>query len=230
MATIDDLLAALRRHAGWENQSGAIDLARQVAGLPGDEPVRRMIEGLEAADRVDLEGDAGDVADEVHRLRAAYRAGLVACGARAIPLLRPLIRAELSEPRHTVMVRVLAELGDQTITPILAAWSADTDQEHFFVRLAAIEALGLLRPPEASALLRAALTQPGTLNQGWLKRYTALALGRIGDLEALEVLLDDEDWYARLGVAEAVKGHSGERAERLRRRLKADVDPRVRDV
>ena len=97
------------------------------------------------------------------------------------------------------------------------------------MRLAAIEALGLLRPPEASELLRAALTKPGSLNQGWLKRISAIALGRIGDLEALEVLLDDEDWFARLGVAEALKGHSGALADRLRRRVKADLDRRVRE-
>ena len=193
--SLETLLQELRRDAGWENTGGAIDAARKIGALPGDVPVRRMIEELEAVDRIDLSEDAGDIGDEVHRLRAAYRAGLVACGAKAIPLLRPLVTTDLREPRHTVMVRVLAELGDQTITPILAAWSADDDQERFFVRLAAIEARGLLRPPEASVLLRAALTKPGSLNQGWLKRISAIALGRIGDLEALEVLLDDEDWF-----------------------------------
>lgn len=226
--SLDTLLQELRRHAGWENTSGAIEAAQKIGALTGDVPVRRMIEELEAVDRIDLSEDAGDIADEVHRLRAAYRAGLVACGARAIPFLRPLVSAESREPRHTVMVRVLAELGDQSITPILATWSADDDQEQFFARLAAIEALGLLRPVEASSLLRAALTKPGSLNQGWLKRISAIALGRVGDLEALEVLLDDEDWFARLGVAEAIKGHTDEHAARLRKRLKADVDARVR--
>ncbi|MDP1826523.1 MAG: hypothetical protein Q8L48_24855 [Archangium sp.] len=227
---LDALLGELRRHAGWENTSGAIAAAEGIAALPGDEPVRALLEVLRKADDVDLTDDAGDIGDEVHRLRAAAHAGLTACGARAIPLLRPLVSLELREPRHAVMIRALAALGDRTITPILEAWCADEVEEHFFLRLAAIEAVGLLKLPNASAVLHAVLTRPGALNQGWLKRITALALGRIGDADALEVLLDDPDWYARLGVAEAVKSLPAERASRLLARVRVDVDQRVREA
>jgi HEAT repeat protein len=228
-AALDTLLRELRQHAGWENTSGATTAAERIAALPGDEPVRALLEVLREADEVDLTDDAGDLGDEVHRLRAGAHAGLVACGARAILLMRPLVRVELREPRHAVMIRALAALGELSITPILEAWCADEMEEQFFGRLAAIEAVGLLKPPDASMMLRAVLTRPGTQNQGWLKRTTAHALGRIGDVDALEVLLDDADWYARLGVAEALKSLPAERAARLLARVRVDVDQRVRE-
>ena len=225
---LQSLLRELRRHAGWENSSGAVAAAHAIARLAGEQPIAAFLDVLRSADEVDLSEDAGDLADELHLVRLAARTGLVDCGVRAIPFLLPFVHQDQREPRHAVIVRVLAELGEPSIAPVLEAWAADDSQEHFAARLAAIEALGLLRPKNASDLLREVLTRPGEHDQGWLKRLTAAALGRVGDLDALEVLLDDEDWFARLGVAEAAKLLPPERAQGLLARARQDIDARVR--
>ncbi len=223
---LQQLLEQLRREAGFENTSGAISAARSIAALPGEAPIAALTGVLEAADGVDLTDDAGDVGDEVFRLRSAAKAGLLAAGVRVVPFLRARLDVDTREPRHTVMLRVLGELGDRSVLPIAEAWSSLEENE--WVRWAALETIGLLRVPGTEGLLRAALGRPGAINQGWLKRITAVALARLGDVEALEVLLDDPDWFARLGVAEGLKELPAEKAKRLRQRVERDVDARVR--
>lgn len=223
---LQQLLEQLRREAGFENTSGAIEAAQRIAALPGEAPLEALYGVLEFADGVDLADDAGDVGDEVFRLRTAARAGLLAAGARVIPLLRSRLDVSTREARHTVVLRVLGELGDRSVLPIAAAWSSLEENES--LRWAALETIGLLRVPGSQTLLRAALARPGEINHGWLKRITAVALARLGDVDALEVLLDDADWFARLGVAEGLKELKGDRAKRLRQRVEKDVDARVR--
>lgn len=224
---LQQLLEALRREAGFENTSGAIAAAQRIAALPGEAPIAALYGVLEFADGVDLTDDAGDVGDEVFRLRTAAKAGLLAVGGRAVPFLRARLDVSTREARHTVMLRVLGELGDRSVLPIAEVWSTLEGNES--LRWAALETIGLLRVQGSEALLRAALARPGELNHGWLKRITAVALARLGDFDALEVLLDDPDWFARLGVAEGLKElPRGDQAKRLRQRVEKDVDPRVR--
>lgn len=224
---LQQLLEQLRREAGFENTSGAVAAALSIAALPGEEPISALHGVLELADGVDLTDDAGDLGDEVFRLRSAAKAGLLAAGARVVPFLRARLDVSTREARHTIMLRVLAELGDRSVLPIAEVWSSLEEDEA--LRWAALEAIGLLRVPGTEALLRAALARPGEINQGWLKRITAVALARLGDFDALEVLLDDPDWFARLGVAEGLEQlPRGDQAKRLRRRVEKDLDPRVR--
>lgn len=223
---LQQLLEQLRREAGFENTSGAIAAAQDIAELPGEAPIAALLGVLEFADGVDLTDDAGDVGDEVFRLRSAAKAGLLAAGARVIPFLRARLDVSTREARHTVMLRVLGALGDRSVLPIAEVWSSL--EEHESLRWAALETIGLLRVPGSEVLLRAALARPGELNHGWLKRITAVALARLGDVDALEVLLDDADWFARLGVAEGLKELPRDKANRLRQRVEKDVDARVR--
>lgn len=223
---LQQLLEQLRREAGFENTSGAIEAAQRIAALPGEAPLEALYSVLEFADGVDLTDDAGDVGDEVFRLRTAAKAGLLAAGARVIPLLRPKLDVSTREARHAVVLRVLGALGDRSVLPIAAVWSSLEENES--LRWAALETIGLLRVPGSESLLRDALARPGEVNHGWIKRITAVALARLGDVDALEVLLDDADWFARLGVAEGLKELPPERAKVLRQRVEKDGDARVR--
>lgn len=227
---LERLLADLRREAGWENQSGATHAARTIAALPGDEPVKALWGELVRADGVDLREDAGDLGDEVWRLRQAVEAGLVQLGPRCVPFLRERVAAELREGRHRVALRVLAVLGETAVVPIAEAWVDDAREAHQAARWVALEALGRLRVPGTDAVILRALANPGALNPGWLKRLAAVALARLGNVDALEVLLDDPDWFARLGVAEGLKELPEALAARLRQRVEADVDQRVREA
>ena len=226
---LDALMHELRKCAAWEDLSGATAAARQLAALPGDEVPARMVRELVRLDGIDLTDDAGDVGDEVYRARSALATGLVLCGARATACLRPLLN-ELASPAARVALGVLAELGDAAALPVARRLLADDDPEAREGRLAAIQALGKLRPPDAGALLRGLLDRVGEGpdgNTGWTKRLTAHALGEIGDVAALGRLLEDRDWFARLGAAEALAKLPAGQGEAERARALRDPDPRV---
>lgn len=225
---LEKLLSDLRREAGWENLSGAAEAARSLAALPGDEPVQALWSELVRADGVDLSEDAGDLRDEVWRLRQAVEAGFVELGPRCVPFLRERVAAGLREGRHLCALKVLGRLGETSVAPIAEAWVDDASEENQSARWVAIEALGRLRVPGTDAVILRALANPGPLNEGWLKRIAAVALARLGNAEGLEVLLDDPHWFARLGVAEGLKELPSDVAKRLRKRVEADVDERVR--
>src|SRR5689334_9984995 len=91
MPSIPALMKELRWCAGFEDTSGATAAASAIAAHGTDEAVDVLVRLLVEIDGIDLEDDAGDVGDEVWRLRAAATHGLAACGPRAIAPLRPLI-------------------------------------------------------------------------------------------------------------------------------------------
>lgn len=227
---LDRLMRELRQAAGWEDGAGATRAARTAALLPGDEPVHAFVRLLRELDEVDLSEDAGDMSDELWRTRTALEAGLVDCGVRAIEPLRPFLAMTPPARASTSAMRVLARLGDARALEPAERWALDDDDERLAARLAALDAIGHLRPANAAAVLRAALTRPGTVNQSHVKRTAALALARVGDVEALEVLLDDDDWYARLGAVEALKTLPREIAARALARAREDSDERVREA
>jgi hypothetical protein len=165
----EELMQELRRCAGWEDLPGAIAAAKRLAALPGPDVPAVLVTELVSLDAVDLSEDAGDVADELYRKRAALQAGLALCGSRAVALLRPLLAGQAGCAAQ-VALRVLAELGDPAAIPVARRWLADNSSEAHGARLAAIEAIGKLRPPDAARLLREVLTRPGVSNRGWMQR------------------------------------------------------------
>lgn len=219
-------MCELRRCAEGEDLSGAMAAARRLAALPGDDVPAILVSELVSLDAVDLSEDAGDLADELYRKRAALESGLIRCGARAAAWLRPLIAGEACGAAQ-VALRVLAELGDPAAVPVARCWLADDAPERHAAQLAAISALGLLRPPDAASLLRAVLARADAGNGSWTKRLAAHALGRLGDVATLELLLDDPDWFARLGAAEALAMLPAGQGEAARQRACMDRDPRV---
>jgi HEAT repeat protein len=222
MSSLAALLKELRWCAGFEDLGGATAAARAIAALGSDEALDTLVRLLVEIDAIDLEGDAGDVGDEVWRLRSAVSDGLVACGPRAIAPLRPLIAGPVTSAGEAALA-ILAKLGDRTAIPVAIAWV----EQHV---MSALVPLGLLAPPDAVALLARAIDTAPALNSGWTKRLAAHALGKIKTDAALDVLerqLGDPDWFARLGAAEALREIDGDRARALRKRAREDVDPRV---
>jgi len=214
------LIHELRRCAGWEDLGGAIAAARELAARDSDAAVAALVSLLEDLDRVDLSDDAGDVGDEVWRTREALRHGLEACGRRSLVPLRSLVTRPPS-PSGQVALLVLAKLGDDFAAPIAIDWVSQGVS-------AALLPLGLLAPPGAVAVLARAIDHAG--DDSWTKRLAAHALGAIDTdaaLDVLEQLLEDREWFARLGAAEALRELAGDRARRLLERARRDVDPRV---
>lgn len=220
------LLSDLRREAGWENSSGATNAALAVAQLEGEEPIKALVTELERVDRIDLTEDGGDMGDEVWRTRQAIEAGLIAMGARAVKFCAPLLHSASMSGRDRVLARVCAKGKATRVFPVLEAWLQNDDDSS---QNTAIDCLGELGDDRGRALIRKALEKPIELNAGWRKRIAAGALAKLQDAEALHVLLDDTDWFARLGVLEAVKHlqNPHDRAQ-LIARGKTDVDERVR--
>lgn len=226
--SLDLWLHELRREAGWENASGANAAALRLASLPGLPPVRALWSELERADAIDPTDDAGDLGDERWRVQTACRLGLVACGSRAVELLAPLLDTSPVEGRHRIAALVLAELGHAPVLQVFAGWLRARTEDDATLTLAALEGLGLLGLPEGLPLVKSVLAAPGTVNTSWLKRVAGHALGRLGALPQLEVLLDDDDWFARLGAVEGLLRLGGPTIHSALARARTDVDARVR--
>lgn len=222
----EELMCELRQCAEWEDLAGAIAAAKRLAALAGDEVPAGLVAELVSLDSVDLSEDAGDLADALYRKRAALESGLVACGERAAVWLRPLLAADAGGA-GPVALRVLAELGDPAALAVARRWVNADDPAAQAAQLAAIHALGRLRPPDAASLLRAVVARADAETGSWTKRMAAHALGRIGDVAALEMMLADPDWFARLGAAEALATLPDGQGAAARQRASLDGDPRV---
>lgn len=212
----------LRECAGFEDLSGALAAAKELAAQQSPAVVPTLIKVLVELDGIDLTDDAGDVGDEVWRTRQAIAFGLEACERRAQPELRALIAREPSRAGEVALL-ALAKLGDPEAATVAADWVQKGIE-------GAMLPLGLLRPAGAARVLAGAIATAQPPNAGWRKRLAAQALGRIGDadaLAALEVLLDDPDWFARLGAVEGLLLLSGPRVEPALKRARADGDARV---
>ncbi|MFO0593986.1 MAG: hypothetical protein U0228_01745 [Myxococcaceae bacterium] len=227
-AELQRLLKDLRREAGWENTSGALAAAEAIADLPGDAPLLALVKELDRVDSIDLSDDAGDVGDEVARTRYAVLGGLMRAGPRVAPVVFPLLHREHVTQRNVTLATALARLGHREVGPIVEAWITRPDTE-LLTKIRLVELLGLVASPNARELIHALLREPHEVNAGWLKRMSALALAHLQDVAGLEVLLDDEDWFARLGVMEACRHLRDARAvAALRARGATDLDERVR--
>jgi hypothetical protein len=125
---------------------------------------------------------------------------------------------------------VLGVLGETSVAPVAEVWVEDASEENQASQWIAIEVPGRLRVAGSEATILRALSNPNPLNEGWLKRISAVALARLGNTSSLEVLLDDANWFARLGVAEGLRELPPKLAHGLRKRVLADVDERVREA
>jgi HEAT repeat protein len=138
--------------------------------------------------------------DETPWVRSRFADTLVKFGRTATwPLVAYVkINHRFETEGPTTAIRTLAIIGDdQAVTPLIQILAEATDLE---IRIAAIEALGILAAPLAIRPLRMAARE-----EDWrIRAKAAAALGDIGDpaaAPALATSLTDESWWVRRNSA-----------------------------
>jgi HEAT repeat protein len=141
--------------------------------------------------------------DETPWVRSRFADTLVRFGRTATwPLIAYVKINHLFETEGPVTaIRTLATIGDdQAVKPLIEILTEATDLE---VRIATIEALGILAGPLAIRPLRMAAN-----DEDWrIRAKAATALGEIGDPAAARTLaasLTDENWWVRRNSAAAL--------------------------
>ena len=226
MTPFRTILAEIKRDCGWEQIP--YDKISALAKISGPAEVAHLIAELDKLDDADLEGDAGDMADEYWRLRIAYSQALAEVGE---PAVEPLLRALGSANPETrgCAANALGRIGTpRAFDPIVALLVAEPEDTNMVF----LSALGHLRDARAVPILLPFLKAPEQVNRGWVVRTAANALGRIGTEEVIgplaEVLANDPDWFARLGAAEGLRQIRHPSAKEALRRAAKDEDARVR--
>lgn len=186
-------------------ESVSEDLNRQLGESCTSDDLRVLIEKLESLKDEDLVDDAGDIGDFYWRLRTSISDALAAAGQRAVgPLLSTLASSNARAAEYAA--RSLGRLRcKQAIDPIISMMRhAPTNAARF----AYIEALGEIADDRIIEELLSFLDRSSEHNGGWLVRLSATALGKTGNESVLtplgNVLAQDNDWFARLGAAEAL--------------------------
>jgi len=124
-----------------------------------------------------------------------------AFGAKASPTLIALLNQLAADPEDqtytlTAVIESLSSIGEQnalsSIRTFLDVW------ENELVCLSAIKAVGILKDQKAVGKLISLTSydKEGSENAVWIRAYSAIALGRIGDpqaIRALSLLLDDHE-------------------------------------
>ncbi len=146
--------------------------------------------------------------DETPWVRSRFADALVKFGRTATwPLIAYI---KINHPFETegpvTAIRTLATIGDDlAVTPLIQVLNEASDAE---VRLATIEALGILSGPLAIRPLRMVFRDPD-----WrIRAKAATALGEIGDpasSPSLEVALTDENWWVRRNSAASLASLDG---------------------
>jgi HEAT repeat protein len=227
MASFSSILAEIQRDCGWEHIP--YDKITALARVCGPAEVDQLIRELNSLDDADLVDDAGDVGDDYWRLRTAYSQTLAEVGE---PAVEPLLRALGSENPETRLYAARA-LGlivtPRAFDPIVALLAGEQEDT---TRMGLIEALGNLRDARAVSVLLPYLKAPEQRNRGWIIRMAANALGCIGTEEVIgplsEVLVNDPDWFARLGATEGLRKMRHPLAREALGRVLEDEDARVR--
>jgi len=141
--------------------------------------------------------------DETPWVRSRFADTLIKFGRTATwPLVAYVkVNHRFESEGPTAAIRTMATIGDdQAVTPLIQILTEATDPE---IRLAAIEALGILAGPLAIRPLRTETKDPD-----WrVRAKAASALGEIGDLAAgptLASCLTDENWWVRRNSAAAL--------------------------
>lgn len=176
---------------------GWLEAAIDPCGPSGcPDPARVSTVGLEEAAHAALAAALGRHRDVVLRALADLdaRAGDLA------PRLQPLVEKLAGHADAQVRARAATVLGYvPAALPRLLESTTDTAVE---VRLAALEALGRHRDPEAVRALRRALR-----SEDWRERRAAcVGLGRAGETEAVRAALDDPSGFVREAAGKAASG------------------------
>ena len=226
--TFGSLLAEIKRDCGWEHVP--YDKISALAKLCGSAEVALLIRELDTLNDADLEDDAGDIGDDYCRLRTAYSQALAEVGQPAIGQLMKALNSKNPWTRSG-SARALGRIGATEAFPALV--NLLKTEFEFNMRLEMMQSLGELRDPRAIEILLPFLTAPEQINRGWIVRTAANALGKIASdsvIEPLtEVLVNDRDWFARVGAAEGLRKSKNPNAKQALQRALDDLDERVRN-
>ncbi len=123
----------------------------------------------------------------------------------------------LTDPEPAIRTAAVSALGDVGAVSNSSRVADGLQDPAIIVRAAAAESLGKLRDPNTISALADALAAPDNYHRGtslWVRRHYVVALGEIGDIHALPVLLgamDDADAEvarASIGAFERIAGFS----------------------
>jgi len=214
IARNQDLLQTRRRR----------ELARRLGLLPHPDSVKTLLRIVE------------EDADLRSRIVAMYSLARIG-DLKAIKRMNKTVKAE-SMARDSVLADYLGPALTRATDPAVGPWLVEEvlPSPNKLLRLSAIEALGSLRTPEASAPLQHLLEKERKKSQPdpHLVFEVLCALGRIGGEGADAILLaaaDDPDWRYRLAAAEVLLDHvkSDAGLAAMRKLLKDEV-PIVRET
>ena len=124
-------------------------------------------------------------------------------GQRAIPALKHKFDTQGSSE----VILALGNLGVKEITPKILEIAQSNDRMTIEQRLAALEALGALKEPQAYDILITTLQRHRGKSDDGSKAAAIRGLGKLGDKRAIEVLipaLQDDDWHTYSAAAMAV--------------------------
>ncbi|MFI5403445.1 MAG: HEAT repeat domain-containing protein [Planctomycetota bacterium] len=214
IARNQDLLQTRRRR----------ELARRLGLLPHDDSVKALLRIVE------------EDADLRSRIIAMYSLARVG-DLKAIKRMYKKVKEE-SMARDSVLADYLGPALTRARDPAVGPWLVEEvlPSGNKLLRLSAIEALGKLRTPEASAPLEHLLAKERKKSQPdpHVVHETLRALGQIGGTEADALLLaaaSDPDWRYRLAAAEILLVHvRDDRGLDAMRRLLKDETPIVRET
>ena len=133
------------------------------------------------------------------------------------PAAESALLSLLDDPEPAIRTAAVGALGELGSTSNSAAVASCLTDPAIIVRAAATESLSRLRDPTTISALALALEDPSNYHRGtslWVRRHYVLALGEIGDVHALPVLLrvmedsDPEVAAASLTAFERIAGFS----------------------
>jgi HEAT repeat protein len=237
MGIVDECLHSLQ-HRRWSIRAEACTVlgvfpepaARMALYRMLDDPVMEV--RVEAARSLVRGGTVRSVTELVHYLVTHDEMPSLAVvdlfrnlGAASVPELLELLQAD---PHPSVAVLVIDALGhsrDLRAVPLLLNFYAHPVSA---VRLANVQALGLLQDPRASLAVQLAM-----LDGDWeVRAGAAQAAGQIGLGEAvpvLEFLLEDPEWWVRYQAAEAMH-RTGQRGVEALQKVSTRAHPLAAEV
>jgi HEAT repeat protein len=237
MGIVEECLRSLQ-HRRWSIRAEACTVlgvfpdpaARMALYRMLDDPVMEV--RVEAARSLVRGGTVRSVTEIVHYLVTADAMPSLAVvdlfrnlGPASVPELMELLQGD---PDPSVAVLVIDALGhsrDLRAVPLLLNFYAHPVSA---VRLASVQALGMLQDPRASLAVQLAM-----LDGDWeVRAGAALAAGQIGLGEAvpvLEHLLEDREWWVRYQAAEAMH-RTGERGVEALQKVSTRAHPHAAEV